>query len=69
MIPDAEYGFLVPVADQDKLAGAIEQMAALPASERVKMAEAEKEYLVEHFSLHEQLAAILHDYDLLRRRG
>jgi glycosyltransferase involved in cell wall biosynthesis len=69
MIPDADHGLVVPVADQDKLAGAIKQMAALPASERSKMAQVEKDYLVEHFSLHEQLAAILHDYDLLRRRG
>lgn len=65
MIPDDEHGLVVPVADQAKLTQAIKQMAAMPAADRKTMAASEKDYLQKHFSLHEQLAAILHDYDLL----
>ncbi|MDH5100960.1 glycosyltransferase family 4 protein [Lactobacillus kefiranofaciens] len=65
MIPSPDYGFIAKVGDVDSIAEAIKAAVNKSPKDLRAMAEREKRYAEEHFSVKNQLASIEKVYDTL----
>lgn len=65
MIPDKEHGFVAQIGDVSSICSALEQAISMPQKQLKEMAYREKNYVVKHFSLHQQLDSILRVYDTI----
>lgn len=62
MIPSADYGFISPIGDLDMIKEQILKASLMPSVELKEMAKREKEYLMNNFSLANQLETIIKAY-------
>ena len=68
LIPEGK-GWVVPVKEEKAMADQLKAIAALPKEERAAIAQAEKAYACQHFSLDRQLADVLAGYQACLQGG
>ncbi|EEU20507.1 glycosyltransferase [Lactobacillus mulieris] len=69
MIPSADYGFVSPIGDLDMIKEQILKASLMPSIELREMAKREKEYLMNNFSLANQLEMILQAYTKIKNEA
>ncbi|WEV37355.1 glycosyltransferase [Lactobacillus sp. ESL0677] len=68
MIPDQDSGFIAKIGNLTSITTALHQAVATPKNELEEMAIREKAYITEHFSVANQLEAIIQEYQAVIKR-